>query len=272
MKHFLITRFNLRTELWKTTKNGELVLTDEWLTDRFELFESYCLPSVKNQTNQNFVWCVFFDVNTPLKYKQRINALSEDYSNFRPIYIDGMAELRTSLIEYINKNISDNDDFIITTRLDNDDILHKHFIKTIQDLYKPIDNTVIDLREGYLVSLINKNSEIRDYKSHFNPFISLIENSKNIKTVISKMHRHWKNADSIIIYESSKLWIVLIHQKNMLNSMKKRFKRVYKLNSKDFGLSHEKAFVERPIIVFASNITNVRRLLASIYENIRTPS
>jgi len=55
MKHFLLTRFNLRNEEWITTRDGGAVLTEEWLIQRFELFENYCLPSVMNQKNKNFL-------------------------------------------------------------------------------------------------------------------------------------------------------------------------------------------------------------------------
>jgi hypothetical protein len=74
-KHFLLTRFNLRVEDWATTKNGDQVLNDAWLMDRFRLFESYCLPSVKNQSNQDFTWFVFFDKNTPDKFKCKLGQL-----------------------------------------------------------------------------------------------------------------------------------------------------------------------------------------------------
>ena len=58
-KHFLITRFNLKKKGWETTKNNEKIQTEEWLRHRFELFEAYCLPSVINQSNQDFIWYVF---------------------------------------------------------------------------------------------------------------------------------------------------------------------------------------------------------------------
>ncbi|WP_051227980.1 glycosyltransferase [Gillisia sp. JM1] len=57
-QHYILTRFNLRAEDWTTTKNNEKVLTEEWLEERFDLFENYCFSSVRNQTNQNFKWLV----------------------------------------------------------------------------------------------------------------------------------------------------------------------------------------------------------------------
>ncbi len=62
-KHFVITLFNLK--LWTQDKNNVSTRTDEWLEKRFELFENYCLPSLKAQTNKNFVWLCLFDQFTP---------------------------------------------------------------------------------------------------------------------------------------------------------------------------------------------------------------
>gem|GEM_PF-4147906 len=38
--HFLITRFNIKHK-WDWTKRGEAVLSENWLSHRFELFENY---------------------------------------------------------------------------------------------------------------------------------------------------------------------------------------------------------------------------------------
>ena len=42
-QHYIITRFNLRRDDWNLTKNNEKVLSDDWLKDRFELFENYSM-------------------------------------------------------------------------------------------------------------------------------------------------------------------------------------------------------------------------------------
>ena len=65
VQHFLLTRFNLKLKEWQTTKQGESVGSELWLTKRFELFRKYCLPSVKQQTNQNFI-------KTPIVFKNEI--------------------------------------------------------------------------------------------------------------------------------------------------------------------------------------------------------
>ena len=76
-QHYLITRFNLKKEGWDTSKNNIPVLTEEWLERRFKLFETFCFPSVKHQSNQNFTWFVYFDVDTPKVFKDRILTQAE---------------------------------------------------------------------------------------------------------------------------------------------------------------------------------------------------
>jgi len=128
MKHFLVTRFNLKKADWKTAKDGSIVLNEDWLNHRFDLFEKYCLPSVRNQINHDFIWCVYFDSMTPSHYKQRIQNISKNNKCFREFYIESMNELLPAFQNYISENIEKEENCIITTRLDNDDIIHKNFI------------------------------------------------------------------------------------------------------------------------------------------------
>ena len=236
MKHFLVTRFNLKTEDWKFAVDGSEVLTDEWLKNRWQLFETFCLPSVINQSNNNFIWTVFFDTQTDEYYKKKINELSLTFSNFKPIYIDSMNLFQSKLKEFIHDNCDDNDKQIITTRLDNDDIIHESFISRIQSLAsKAKDNTVIDLRKGYQMQL-KKTYLLKEISLAFNPFISVVENSNNFETIITKQHLEWKKNTTIISDDQSFLWVQIIHSKNKLNTILKSF---YFVNKTPKGFSLE---------------------------------
>jgi|26BtaG_2_1085354.scaffolds.fasta_scaffold00119_13 hypothetical protein len=236
MKHFLITRFNLKNEHWKHTKSGQQVITEEWLHERFRLFETYCFPSVENQTNQKFYWCILFDTQTPSVYKEKIEHIATKGTNIYPLFIDGFKSLQSALIEFITSQLNKNDKYIITTRLDNDDIIHKDFIDTIQSLSVQKDKTIIDLIEGYQVSINNKETDLRAYRSQYNPFISLVESVRDFKTVISKDHNDWKSLDNIITYDSKPMWIQLIHKGNLTNDKIKALKKVSNLHIEEFGL------------------------------------
>ena len=236
MKHFIATRFNLKKSDWKKSKSGNSVLTNEWLEHRFNLFENYCFPSVTNQSNQNFTWCVFFDVDTPQNFKDKIIALTANSSNVIPLFIDGMDELNNSFKKFIFENITNSDSYIITTRIDNDDIIHTDFVSTIQSLFQPIDLAVIDLRKGYQVSIDVAKPEVRLYTHPFNAFISVIENVKSFDTVFSRMHYGWKTENNIILYKRKRLWMELSHQENYVNHRQINLKKAYHYNKVKFIL------------------------------------
>ncbi|WP_417558562.1 glycosyltransferase [Mesoflavibacter zeaxanthinifaciens] len=186
MKHFIATRFNLKVETWKTAKDGSTVLTDEWLEERFELFEKYCYPSVINQKNKNFYWVIFFDIDTPKIFKGRIENLIRNHDFIDILYIDGIKAMNHSFNQYILEKLENTKDFIITSRLDNDDAIHQDFVGTIQKLAIPKNETVIDLRKGYQMDISENVYEYRNYLNSFNPFISFIEVRNNLKLYFQK--------------------------------------------------------------------------------------
>ena len=67
---FVFTRFNLK--LWKENKYGVDTRTKEWTESRFDLFEKYCFPSMKSQTNKDFMWICMFADDTEPTFVERI--------------------------------------------------------------------------------------------------------------------------------------------------------------------------------------------------------
>lgn len=254
MNHYLITRFNLRSRDWHHTRLGEEVLTENWLKKRFAIFEKYCLPSVINQSNQNFKWCVFFDVDTPGFYKKRIDRFKKQQSNFFPVYIEDMESLNRSLIAFIEKTIT-GFPFLITTRLDNDDILHRDFIETIQSQFKLQDDLVIDLTKGFQIQRKRHYSAIRTIDFPFNQFISYAETTTPpIRTVMDKQHQEWKRHHLVKSFSEKEMWIEFIHDTNKWNDVRSEFKRTACFNNKDFGISSSPEFKDRKFRVFCHNL------------------
>ena len=173
-KHFLITRFNLRKSDWTTSKKNKAVLTDEWHKNRFELFNDFCFHSVASQTNKNFEWLVFFDITTPKKYKKVIADLKTKMENFTPLFIDGMDLFLPSIQEYV-ANVKE--DYIITSRMDNDDCIGKYYIEEIQKRFNKQQFTAIDFIDGYTIQT-HPTIKIGKRFDQYNPFISLIEKTK----------------------------------------------------------------------------------------------
>lgn len=236
MKHFVGTRFNLKSADWSKNKNGNDVLTETWLKQRFDIFEKFCLPAMKNQDTNNFIWCLFFDVSTPQVFKDRISKLIKGHANFYAVYIDGMNALGASFKSFVSDNITLPDQYIITTRIDNDDFVASNFISLIQSLAKPIDKFVIDLQNGYQLTTDANNYELRDYHHPYNAFISVVEHVDTITTVYLKQHYHWEELNTAVKYTKQTMWVEVSHTENFVNHRQIKLKLAYSIDTSRFDL------------------------------------
>lgn len=237
MKHYLITRFNLKNNTWNTKHSSSDPLDTKWLNARIKIFERICFPSVKNQSYQNFVWLVCFDQNTPEEYHAQINQWEEELPCFKALFINGFDNLNKDINQFIKNDTSFKDQYIITTRLDNDDSIHQDFIKTIQAAFKP-EPCTIDIQTGYqLILKSNGVYDLRLLNLAYNPFISVVSPINDLKNVLSEEHHFWKTYYKTIVIRNKPLWLQFVHDSNVLNRTFKFAKMTTDLNSKDFGLS-----------------------------------
>lgn len=147
-QHFILTRFNLY--LWNKDKEGCPVRTKQWLEQWLELFERYCLPSIKNQTCQRFEWIVLFDSTTPEPFKERIGEWQKECPLLVPVYVG--PQNGSYFAEIFRKEVAKrlNGNRVITTYLDNDDALNVRFVEDIQQRVQPLgDGIFIFYTEGY---------------------------------------------------------------------------------------------------------------------------
>lgn len=210
-KHFLITRFNLRRPDWTASKSNRAVLTEEWHKKRFGLFIDFCFHSVASQTNKNFEWLVFFDTTTPEKYRKVIADLETKMDNLIPVFVDGMDQFLPGIESYI---ANFDEEYIITSRLDNDDCIGKLYIEEIQKRFNNQDFTAIDFVDGYTIQT-HPVVKIGKRLDQYNPFITLIEKNKNPKTVWSTIrHSHWKREKNVVQVRNSRVWCSIVHDEN----------------------------------------------------------
>jgi hypothetical protein len=222
-KHFIITRFNLRVNLpsMSKDKSGNEVLTAEWLEHRLRLFMNYCLPSVVNQSTYNFLWIIYFDENTPESIKAKNSSLENEYKNIlKIIYADGyddfLRHYSTDILSLCPEGLS----HVITTRLDNDDIVHTDFVKRIQDQFAGQDFSAVNFTKILMMSPDNKNKLYIDF-IFSNHFISLIEKitPEGVKGCYCRNDRQWVSVPSIQIADRP-YCIELISEKNLLNDFR----------------------------------------------------
>ena len=233
-QHFLMTRFNVRVPGWGRSKNGQPVLDHKWIDHRFQLFDTFCFPSVLGQSNQKFTWLVFFDTSTPKEYLPRIERYKEASAIFFPHFVDGSKWFRTPVRELVGQLTKPEYKFILTTRLDNDDAIHQNFIQKIQDEAIPEHLTLIEPRFGFKS---NPKGEIIKERKKFGPFISLVEEVDHFETVLARKHREWKNTKNVRVIKD-RMWIQVIHERNMKNIFRKNIFNGARVDPKDFNIGN----------------------------------
>ncbi len=225
--HVLITRFNLPTSSshWQRDKHGRRVLTEKWMKDRFELFETFCYPSVTSQSTNNFYWLVYFSDDTEETYKARIDELKRECDLFMPQYIRPGAELAQHLSSTICKLLKPETDYLISSRIDNDDALNRFALEVIQNQFDHQEFQLINLCRG-LVYRAHAPEVIAALQYRDGPFVSLIEKVKNregpFTTVISKNHEDWIKEYPLEQLEDRFYWMQVIHKSNLANSLRGR--------------------------------------------------
>lgn len=215
-QHFLITRFNLRNLEWVATKSKQPTLTDDWLRDRFVLFDKFCFPCVKAQTNQAFIWLIYFDATTPTIWREKIAAYAREMPNLQPRFIDGMQSFLPSIQADIASSTSP---YLITTRIDNDDAVSCDFIDAIQHVFEPQAYLPIDFIDGYCLQW-QPTCLIGNMLRPHNPFMTLIEENKAPQSVFHRAHPEWKRVRTLKRVRHQKIWMSIIHEENVFNTFK----------------------------------------------------
>ena len=128
MKHFLLTRWNQLDDTDSVYSFNKVNDPEKWNTERKSLFEKYCLPSVKAQTNKNFIWLLAFNSNTP-------KSLYSEYEKLP--YVKIIFDCHPSTyIRNLKGNEIKEGEWITTSRLDNDDVIHQAYIDSVKNLFK----------------------------------------------------------------------------------------------------------------------------------------
>jgi len=242
--HFLITRFNLR--LFDKDKHHKSVLTEEWLANRFALFERYCFPSVRNQSSQEFTWICLFDADTPDAYKSKIAEYQQSMPNFQPLYVTAEdAPRHTKIVaDFIADQLQQSSftGAVLTSRLDNDDMLHRDYIKKVQEMAEgATENAVFTFGYGLQYFTSQHYATLIRYRN--NHFISLVEKTdcvQEIGTVLQYNH-FFIDQCGIPVKEDCNakgMWVEVIHDENVDNDAKMTFDfRYYALaqSQNDYG-------------------------------------
>jgi hypothetical protein len=189
------------------------------MTHRIKIFKDVCWPSLVHQTNKNFKVIVLVNPATPPKFMKQIKSICSGCGKMI-VPCSKRADILPAVRDTIHTD-SKKKDFLITSRLDNDDGISSDFIEQIQNRFDKQKLEFVNFSHGYILNLNDKN-KIGFYKStqFSNPFISLIESSKNFRTVHCGEHDRLNKIGHILQIDDKPNWIQTVHGNNVTNSLK----------------------------------------------------
>lgn len=212
--HYLITRFNVPVKNWDLDKSGRPTLDNAWMEERMQLFQTYCVPTVRQQTEQNFVWIVYCDRNTSPAYLDLIRRSISTVQHAEVRLADDFDELLHDLRLLLAKAQTP---FVITSRVDNDDGLGLDYIHTVQSQFEARDKLLVNLAGGMLYDTGQKVLT-RLRHSTFNHYGSLIEQVKPGEMLLTVLgYPHDQPPSEIVVknVECNAAWLKIIHDRNL---------------------------------------------------------
>ena len=208
--HLILTRFNCRfAASWKLR-----ALEPQWLSDRFDLFERYCLPSMKAQTWQRFRWLLLFDEETPSPFRER----SESYAahNIEPIWVGNVTPELVDQI--IRERIAPGATHVMTTRLDNDDTFSIDAMARLATAARATSaRRYLNFPTGYVLS----RGRLYRHYHQANAFVSLIEPvDGTIDNVWKIPHTEIASHAPVVQIDDSPAWLQVVHGDNVSNRVR----------------------------------------------------
>lgn len=206
----ILTRFNLPSEGFESVVRG----ADDWLVKRVDLFERFCLPSVIAQTDQDFVWIVYFDPNSPVWLKGKIE-FWQHYDRFHPVFRSrvSLAEKQCDIASRLAPRPR-----LITANLDNDDGLASDFVARLKWAPITTPRCAVTIGQG----LILAGDRLYRHQDRHNAFCAVSESWHNPHTCWSHPHTLLAQAMPSVILGGPPGWLQVVHGDNVSNRVKGR--------------------------------------------------
>ncbi len=209
--HILLTRFNLPSIGFESLVRAR----EGWLRDRIELFEEFCLPSVRAQTVEDFSWIIYLDPASPSWLRERMSMHARD-GTFVPIYRESVE--RDELLADIAGVVGTRRAHLITTNLDNDDGLARDFVERVGRVATNGERAAIYLTHG----LIKHDSRLYLRVDRHNAFCSVREPWESAVTCWSAWHNALGRAMPVVEEGSAPGWLQVVHGANVSNRVRGR--------------------------------------------------
>ncbi|MGO9080043.1 MAG: glycosyltransferase [Streptosporangiaceae bacterium] len=208
--HILLTRFNLPSQGHESLVRAQ----ENWLRNRVELFERYCLPSVLAQTCRRFSWIIYFDPQSPEWLLNWVGG-HERQGHFRPCL---RAEVPAGDLLGDIRNVVGHQPGaeLLTTNLDNDDGLAADFVARVQGAARRGARTAVYVGDG----LIRRGDMLYRNFDRYNAFCSVREPWDAPLTCWADWHNLLPEHMPALVLRGSPGWLQVIHGANVSNRVR----------------------------------------------------
>src|SRR5207248_7314401 len=114
----------------------------------------------------------------------------------------GVPEARDAVAGAVSK-----DDWVITTRLDSDDVLHPDHLRKVRVEHNG-GRRVVEFMDGFYYDLMR--DELRHVREPHNAFVSVLEPAEGLRTAWGWAHNQI-GLENEILYLEEPGWIALVH-------------------------------------------------------------
>ncbi len=230
-QHFVLTRFNLRLQSYLSRYfNGQWKGGDEeYLRRRFDFFERFCLPSMAQQKSP-FRWLVFFSELTPEPFRTRARSYSELCGGYEAVFVDDATpldgdEMMSALDGAIARRVGPGADYVIISRIDNDDAFNVNALGWIRDVAERVaengrpDRFYVVMPYGN--AYIEKGGFTQDYTWDWNHFPTLVCRRGVVDNPFSRQHARI-GASGIPVHRVSQrhAWLEIVNGTNAANDLR----------------------------------------------------
>ena len=216
--HVVQTRFSVRAS-W-----GFREFPTDWLEERLDLFDTYCVPSVAGQTRSDFLWHVYCDRDTDPAILAK---LAERAARVPQMQIALTGPDRDNPVRHALKAIQAGNRALITTRLDSDDAIAKPYVEAIQAHAEAFiagegETLLLNFPRGY--QLDQESGRLNFDWMPRSSFHSLFERvGRELTTVLAGNHSKFHEIHPTLHDDSIPAWLMVIHDGNVINSLREYY-------------------------------------------------
>ncbi|QXD14292.1 putative rhamnosyl transferase [Rhodocaloribacter litoris] len=242
--HFILTAFNVRMGV-----ADHLVDDPTWLRHRFDLFERFCLSSVRSQTERRFTWLVFFDTRLPASFREKVKAYAR-WDSFVPLFVEALSPER--MCAFVRERIPSEATYVLTTRLDSDDALARDFVENVHQRFRPHTGAFLNFTCGYVFG----RDKLYAARRTSNPFITMMEPVENMRTVWCRPHRRLAEVGPVWEVTTAPMWLQVVHGQNLYNRIVNCLRVPRRALGERFAVTLPPGDAESMVVVRAERLWN----------------